>query len=202
MDDLTKIYSKNLFFTLCVFFVGLALPYSRDSALAILLLILLVFLLFAYLGKLLLDVIKRVSHSDTSIKELRYLFITLAILCAGSYFFIGIIDSKEQMISGLREIKVEASYELNTLSGFFGYAQDLVSTYLNSLYYSIVVMSTLGDSKIIVEGGIPRFIIAFEVGAALSLTVFKIGEHYSKRSTLEAKATENRIIEAVKSRLK
>jgi hypothetical protein len=198
MEDLTRIYSKNLFFTASVFVMGLALPYSRGNFLAGLSLSILAIVLYLYVGKLLVDVIQRLSLKSTSTKELKFLFITLAVLCAGSYFFIGVIDVKEQMISGVREIKPDAEYRLYSFDGFFSYFQDLVFTYLNSLYYSIVVMATLGDSKIVVEGGITRIIVAFEVGTALSLTIFKIGEYYSDRSSIEAKETEARIVSELK----
>jgi hypothetical protein len=112
-------------------------------------------------------------------------------------FFIGVIDAKEQMISGLREIKAVDNYDLFSFDGFFSYFQDLTLTYLNSLYYSVVVMATLGDSKIVAEDGFSRIIIAFEVGAALSLTIFKIGEYYSERSSAEIMETERRILSEV-----
>ena len=75
--------------------------------------------LYGYVGKLLVDVIKRLSHKETSIKELKFLFLTLAVLCAGSYFFIGVIDVEQKMISGLREIKPDAKYVLFSFNGFF-----------------------------------------------------------------------------------
>ena len=197
MEDLTRIYSKNLFFTACVFVMGLVIPYARGHSLAGALLVLLAIVLYGYIGKLLTDVIKQLSKSETSIKELKFLFVTLAVLCAGGYFFIGVIDAKEQMISGLREIKADNKYDLFSFDGFFSYFQDLTFTYLNSLYYSIVVMATLGDSKIVAEGGFTRIIVAFQVGTALSLTIFKIGEYYSERSSEEAKKTEGRILNEV-----
>ena len=197
MEDLTRIYSKNMFFTACVFTMGLVVPYARGNSLAVVLLILLAIVLYGYIGKLLVDVVKQVSQKETSIKELKYLFITLVVLCAGGYFFIGIIDAKEQMISGLREIKADDKYDFLSLDGFFGYFLDLTFTYLNSLYYSMVVMATLGDSKIVAEGGFTRIIVAFEVGIALSLTIFKIGEYYSERSSAEAKETESRTLSEV-----
>ena len=197
MEDLTRIYLKNLFFTACVFVLGLVIPYARGNSLAGALLILLAIVLYGYIGKLLIDVIKQLSKKKTSIKELKFLFITLAVMCAGGYFFIGVIDAKEQMISGLREIKADDKYDLFSFDGFFSYFQDLTFTYLNSLYYSVVVMATLGDSKIVVEGGFTRVIVAFEVGTALSLTIFKVGEYYSERSSAEAKETEGRILSEV-----
>ena len=126
--------------------------------------------------------------------RLKFFFITLAVVSAGAYFFIAIIDSKEQMIAGLREVEAEQVYNFQSLNGLMAYARDLVSTYLNSLYYSIVVMATLGDSTITAHGGLTRVIVAFEVATALSLTVFKIGGYYGERATLEAKQSESRII--------
>lgn len=199
MEDLTKIYSKNLFFTACVFFMGLGIPYAKGNSIAGLLLIFLAIVLYIYIGKLLIDVINRLSHKESSIRELKFLFVTLAVLCAGGYFFIGVIDVKEQMISGLRVIKPDDSYELLSFNGFVRYFHDLTFTYLNSLYYSTVIMATLGDSKIIAEGVFTRMIVAFEVGVALSLTIFKIGEYYRELSVTEAKQTEQRIISEVKN---
>ena len=197
MKELSRIYSRNLFFSACVFIMGLIIPYSRGNSVAMLLLFFLGIVLYGYVGKLLVDVIKRLSHKETSIKELKFLFLTLAVLCAGSYFFIGVIDVEQKMISGLREIKPDAKYVLFSFNGFFRYFQDLAFTYMNSLYYSIVVMATLGDSEIIVKGGFTRIIVAFEVSTAISLTIFKIGEYYSELSSAEAKETENRIVSEV-----
>ncbi len=178
--------------------MGLVIPYARGNSLAGVLLVLLAIALYYYIGKLLIDVINQLSKNETSIKELKFLLITLAVLCAGGYFFIGVIDAKEQMISGLREIKTDDNYDLFSFDGFFSYFQDLTATYLNSLYYSIVVMATLGDSRIAAEGGFTRIIVVFEVGTALSLTIFKIGEYYSEYSSAEAKKIEGRILNEIK----
>lgn len=194
MKNLNSIYSKNLFFTLCVFLLGLMIPYARGYDLAGLLLIVLVILLYVYIGKLLVGIIKELSQEDTSVKELKFFFITLVVICAGGYFFIGIIDVKEEMISGLRALKNEDKYDFFSFSGFMTYFNDLIFTYLNSLYYSVVVMTTLGDSKIVAEGGFTRIIIGLEVSTALTLTIFKIGDYYSKQSAREAKESETKII--------
>lgn len=76
MRNLNVIYSNNLFFTVCAFFVGLALPYSRGNYLAISLLLLLTIILYIYLGSLLVNVIKELGKKETSINELKFLFIT------------------------------------------------------------------------------------------------------------------------------
>ncbi|MDX1750351.1 MAG: ion channel [Methylophaga sp.] len=198
MEDLNRIYLKNVFFTSCAFMMGLVLPYAKGNSLAMFLLIILAIILYRYIGNLLIDVIKRLSHQETSLKELKFFFITLVILCAGGYFFIGVLDAEEQMLSGLREIKLDAEYELYSVEGFFTYFNDLIFTYLNSLYYSIVVMATLGDSKIVVEGSFTRLIVAFEVVTALTLTIFKIGEYYSELSAVASNQAENRIVSEVK----
>lgn len=197
MEDLTRIYSRNLFFTASVFAMGLMIPYAKGNTLAVTLLILLAIILYCYIGKLLVEIIMQLSKRATSIKELKFLFITLAVLCAGGYFFIGVVDSAEKMISNLRHIKTKDCYNLLSIDGFLDYFLDLILTYLNSLYYSIVVMATLGDSKIIAEGIFTRIIIVFEVGTALSLTIFKIGEFFSERSSAETKKFERRILNEV-----
>lgn len=197
MDDLVRIYAKNIFFTACVFVMGFVIPYARGNFMAQSLLMLLALVLYFYIFKLLIAVISRLGKTETSINDLKFLFITLAVLCAGAYFFIGVIDASEKMLSGLRAIKPDSEYDLYSLKGSFAYFQDLSFTYLNSLYYSIVVMVTLGDSKIVVEGGITRLIVAFEVATALSLTIFKIGEYYRELSSKEARETESRIVDEV-----
>ncbi len=130
-------------------------------------------------------------------QELKFLFVTLVTTGAGSYFLIGIIDYKEEMISGLREIKEISEYGIYTFDGFSRYFKDVVNTYLNSVYYSIAVMSTLGDSKIVLEGGFARVIVAIQVVMTVSLTVFKIGEFYREQSSKEAKKSEARILDSV-----
>ena len=70
MEDLTRIYSKNLFFTACVFVMGLVIPYARGHSLAGGLLVLLAIVLYWYIGNLLIDVIKQLRKNETSIKEL------------------------------------------------------------------------------------------------------------------------------------
>ena len=147
-----------------------------------------------------MQVIKACSSKQASIHELKFLYITLCFTCAGGYFFFGVMDSKEVTISGLRVIKEYSEYELYTFDGGFCYFQDLFNTYLNSIYYSVVVMGTIGDSNISVNGGFARFIVCFEVATALAITIFKIGEYFSEESSKEAKASEKRIIEAFKNK--
>lgn len=198
MEDITKIYSKNLFFTACVFIMGFVLPYIRENTISLSLWMILAAFLYGYIFKLLIDVIKSLNKKDTSINELKFLFITLAILCASGYFFVAITDAGQNSISGLRVIKADSKYDFNSFKGPVDYFIDIARTYLNSLYYSIVVMATIGDSTISVKGELPRVIIAFEVTTALTLTIFKIGKYYSELSSNEAKATEDRIVNEIK----
>lgn len=198
MEDITKIYSRNLFFTTCVFIMGFVLPYIRENTISVSLWMILAVFLYGYVFKLLIDVVKNLNNKDASINELKFLFITLAVLCASGYFFVAITDAAQNSISGLRVIKAESEYDFNSFKGPIDYFIDIARTYLNSLYYSIVVMATIGDSTISVKGELPRVIIAFEVTTALTLTIFKIGKHYSKQSSHEAKATEDRIINEIK----
>ncbi|NHN37203.1 two pore domain potassium channel family protein [Pseudomaricurvus alcaniphilus] len=197
MDELRRIYAKNLFFTGCVICIGFISPYTENTSLAAYLLVVLVLALYGYIGKLLMSIVSVLGKPKSSMHELKFLVITLATTCASGYFYIGIIDPGEKMISGLREIGPIEQYQIYTLDGCFTYFQDLIHTYLNSLYYSIVVMATLGDSNIVAEGGFTRIVVAFEVGTALTLTVFTLGEYYSGQSSLHSKAAENRIIEKI-----
>ncbi|MFJ5363481.1 hypothetical protein ACIPR9_00015 [Pectobacterium punjabense] len=199
MEGLSNIYTKNLIFTVCVFIMSIALPYSHQFNTIKPLLLIIILVLYAYMGKLLVDIIKKLGQKQTSVKELKFLFITLAVLCAGVYFFIAMVDQKEMLISGLRVIKPHSYYNMYSISGFYDYFFDVFSTYLNSIYYSIMVMATLGDSKIAAESGVSRLIIAFEVGTTLTITIFKIGEYYSEHSSQEAKASEERIINHIKN---
>lgn len=199
MKDLSNIYTKNLIFTACVFIMSIILPYSNQFNIIKPLLLIMTLILYAYMGKLLVDIIKKLGQKQTSVRELKFLFITLAVLCAGAYFFIAIVDQEEMLISGLRVIKPHTHYNMHSIAGLYDYFFDVFSTYLNSFYYSIMIMATLGDSKIAAESGITRLIIAFEVGTSLSITIFKIGEYYSEHSSQEAKASEERIIHHIEN---
>lgn len=198
MEDINKVYSKNLFFTACVFIMGLSLPYIRGNGTFISLWIMMAVFLYVFALKLLIDVINSVNKKTASINELKFLFITLAVLCASCYFFVAITDAGQNSISGLRVIKADSEYDFNSFKGPVDYFIDIARTYLNSLYYSIVVMATIGDSTISAKGELPRLIIAFEVTTALTLTIFKIGTYYSEQSSNEARAIEHRIVNEIK----
>lgn len=178
--------------------MGFVLPYIRGNAIFISLWMIMAVFLYGYVFKLLIDVINSVNKKNVSINDLKFLFITLAILCASGYFFVAITDAGQNSISGLRVIKADSEYDFNSFKGPVDYFIDIARTYLNSLYYSIVVMATIGDSTISVKGELPRVIIAFEVTTALTLTIFKIGTYYSEQSSNEAKATEYRIVNEIK----
>ncbi|MGP8294585.1 hypothetical protein ACT3XD_10435, partial [Halomonas sp. AOP7-B1-5] len=68
-----------------------------------------------------------------------------------------------------------------------------------SLYYSIVIMSTLGDSGIVIKNTFVRLIVVSQVIATLSLTIFKIVEHYSNHSLVEARMSELKILNEIKN---
>ena len=193
----SEIYKKNLIFTFFVFVLGFSIPYIQGITILQVLATILGLMLYLWSGYILIQVIKEVSKKQTSIQELKFLYITLALTCAAMYFYYGVMDSKEETIYGIRAIKDFQSYQIYTFKGAFEYFKDLFDTYLNSIYYSVVVMGTLGDSVISVKGGLGRLIVGFEVATALSITVFKIGEHYSELSSREVKASEQKILEAV-----
>ncbi|EKO3833953.1 hypothetical protein NTH52_004972 [Vibrio harveyi] len=197
MKQLNDIYKKNGIFILFIFLLGFSIPYIKDKPFVQFLAMVFALGLYIWNAYILIQVIKAVSSKQSSIHELKFLYITLGITCAAGYFYYGVMDAKELTISGLRAVKDYSHYELYTFDGAFEYFKDLFDTYLNSIYYSIVVMGTLGDSLIIVKGGFARFIVGFEVATALSITVFKVGEYFSDASSKETKASEDRIISEI-----
>ncbi|KFF70513.1 hypothetical protein IW01_10170 [Pectobacterium brasiliense] len=198
MKNSQNIYSKNLFFILFIFIISLCIPYAKSNPFKITL-----FLgslsLYAYMFIILLNVIKRVSDPRISINELKFLFITIAAFYSGCYFFLATIDQKEIMISGIREVNASLNYDFYSFTGFYDYAKDIFITYLNCVYYSVMIMATLGDSNIEASGGIAKLLVASEVGLTLTITIFKVGEYYSLRSSQEALEMEKNIIRRIDS---
>ncbi|MCO7072095.1 hypothetical protein [Vibrio cholerae] len=197
MNQLNNIYKKNGIFTLMVFTMGFSIPYIQEKPFIQFLVMIAAFILYLWNGFILAQVIKAVSNKKSSIHELKFLYITLCLTCAAGYFYFGIIDSDEKVISGLRVMKDYNAYGLYTFEGAFDYFIDICHTYLNSIYYSVVVMGTLGDSVISVKGGFARFIVGFEVVTTLAITVFKIGEYFSDMSSREAKMSERIIVSEI-----
>ncbi|WP_224553014.1 hypothetical protein [Pectobacterium versatile] len=193
MENVQKIYSKNLIFILFVFIISFLLPYAKSDIFSGLLLSASL-ILYVYMFIILLNVIRRVNDPDISIKELKFLFITIAVFYSGCYFFLATVDKDEMVISGIREMELLVHYDFCSFNGFYNYAKDIFSTYLNCVYYSIMIMATLGDSNIEASGGIAKFLVASEVGVTLTITIFKIGEYYSLRASQETKEMEKNII--------
>ncbi|QQG30193.1 hypothetical protein JFY74_09315 [Pectobacterium carotovorum] len=198
MGNSQEIYSKNLFFILFIFIISLCIPYANNNLFKIFLL-LGTLSLYLYMFIILLNVTKRVSDPKISIKELKFLFITIAAFYSGCYFFLATVDQNEVMISGIREVNASLDYDFYSLSGFYDYAKDIFNTYLNCVYYSVMIMATLGDSNIEASGGIAKLLVASEVGLTLTITIFKVGEYYSLRSSQEAQEMEKNIISRIDS---
>lgn len=122
--------------------------------------------------------LKVLENNNTTLEELKVLLFGLVALFAAFYFFISVIDIEEKAISGIRVIKAREEYDFNCYADMADYFLDIVKTYLNSLYYSIVVMVTLGDSSIIVKSHLVRFFVAAEVLSVLFITLFKVTSYY------------------------
>ncbi|MBE0464279.1 hypothetical protein [Halomonas colorata] len=199
MVGLNKTYSRVFLFTSGVLIFGLLIPYSKNEMWAFILLLFLSAILFVFVFVLVNAVEKLVKNKFSSVRELQFLFVILVFLYAGIYFLLGLADIDERLIRGLREIREYSNYKLYTVNGFFEYLHDVFLTYFNSLYYSIVIMSTLGDSGIVIKNTFVRLIVVSQVIATLSLTIFKIVEHYSNHSLVEARMSELKILNEIKN---
>nr|WP_321239370.1 ion channel [uncultured Tolumonas sp.] len=202
MNELNKIYKQNLFLTLAIFFATIGLPFSKNWAILQPAIFIIYLCCYVFISYLMSSLVKKVLSKESSIQELRFLYLTLIIVCASGYFLFSIIDMKGTMISGLSEIHDITSYKLNSFNGLLSYFNDLVFTFINSIYYSIVVMATIGDSSVTLHNGFPRMLVAFEVAMTISLTVFKISSLYNKESSEDLLKLKNEIIKEINNKPK
>lgn len=126
MKQLNDIYKKNGIFILFIFLLGFSIPYIKDKPFVQFLAMVFALGLYIWNAYILIQVIKAVSSKQSSIHELKFLYITLGITCAAGYFYYGVMDAKELTISGLRAVKDYSHYELYTFDGAFEYFKDLL----------------------------------------------------------------------------
>jgi|TARA_R110002110_G_scaffold60683_1_gene170642 hypothetical protein len=191
-------YGKVFLLTGGVFIIGLAAPYAKGIFWAIILLVLLALALIVNALYLINTAHKLLKFNFNSFQDIKFLFIIMAFLYSAVYFYISVFDAEGSLISGLRQIEYYSYYEFYSLDGFLEYFQDMLFTYLNSLYYSVVVMATLGDSGVVVEHTVVRMLVASQVLILFSLTIFKIVEFYSENSYLETNRLEKNILRNIK----
>ncbi len=199
MDQVRAIYKKNFLIAAGSFVIVLFLPYATE--LARWLMMALALTLYVYLGYMMVKLAEECMRPATSLERLRFLYITIGLFFASGYFFLAAIDSGEEMIKNVRVFcSTDCSYP--GFDGFSERIQETTYTYLNALYYSIVVMTTLGDSKITVEGGLARPLVAAEVLMSIGMTVFKLAQYYNDMASKEARSTEDRLVREIRAAAK
>lgn len=168
--------------TLSIFVLAISLYFVKDNAWAVGCIIALGLLIYIDIFIKINVGVKKITDDKPTLKDLKFLLFSLITMYAAAYFFISIIDVDEELISGIRMIKLEGEYDFSSCNDWVEYISDIVKTYFNSLYYSVVVMVTLGDSSIIIKGYIVRFFVVAEVLSVLFVTLFKVTEYYDNIS--------------------
>ena len=143
---------------------------------------------FYSIGRLISEY-KNYPKTDNALVQL---YLNMLFTFSSAYFFLAAIDIDENMISGLRAMNPHFSHNYS-LIGVVEYFNGLGFTFVNCVYYSLVVMATLGDSSVVLKNTLPRTIVMFQVGYTIWLTGYALASHFSNKSTEEIKKVEENL---------
>ena len=144
--------------------------------------------MFFSIGKLISEY-KSYPKTDNALVQL---YLNILLTFSSAYFFLSAIDIDENMITGLRAMSPHFSEDYSFI-GVIDYFNGLGFTFVNCIYYSLVVMATLGDSSIVLKDTLPRTIVMFQVGYTIWLTGYALANHFNNKSTEELKKVENNL---------
>lgn len=186
------IYIGSLLVIAATFVVALALPYA-SSELKLFIFVFAVLVLYPYLGIQIYRISQAVASLDTGLEELKRLYISTATSFGSAYFFLAMIDSNQLIVRGLRAECALGDVCATVPQGFYELFKNTADTLMNALAYSVLVMATIGDSKIAMVNGLGRIFVAAEVAISVGMTVFKLGQVFSDQTTKEIQVSERRI---------
>ena len=123
------------------------------------------------------------TRKDT-VAGLRALYIDTILLFSVAYLIVYYLSPNGEFVKGLHVPCWDSGMCPN--AGSLDKIVDFFMAWLDSAYYSIVTMTTLGDGSVVVNGW-ARFLVASQVLFTFYVSVFSLAEAFSKES---AKVTE------------
>lgn len=201
MEKIRKTFFLNFITLILALLLAAIIPLSRGYFWLQVTVILLFIFSYIMLTYFLIRLVKHCEADVSHLADLKFLLITILFVFATLYFLLASFDSSEKIIFGLRGYPKDKKIAIDGVLSFLDYMQDLFLTYFNSLYYSAVVMATLGDSGMGVKNIVPRIFVATQLIVTYSLIIFKLSEYFNDRSGIAAKESEDRIVNSIRSSL-
>jgi hypothetical protein len=128
--------------------------------------------------------LKKWDARNKSDYQLTPFYIELFIFYSLAYTFAAVASPEGGFISGLYPIlEVNQSYQTANL---FEVYSKLIHLFMDSIYYSVVIMTTLGDGSI-QPNNIMKMVVISHVGFTVYVTVFGVAEYFSNQSSKDLK---------------
>lgn len=138
---------------------------------------------------------KAYAKSSKSLEGFLVLYIDAIFLFASAYFFASIMDSKEEIIYGVK--KVCMNHEC--YKSIIEQSLDISMAFLDCIYLSILTMTTSGDTSIGVKTFWGRSLIGIQLITTVYISIIGLAKYFSKRSSEELTNAKNSIIKAIQT---
>ncbi len=199
MENIRKTFILNFVSLVVAILIVAVIPLSKGYFWLQLILVALFVLSYISLAYFIARVVRHCENDISHLEDLKFLLITILFVFATIYFLLASFDKSQSMLSGFRGYP-GGEFAIDGVVPLLNYIQGLLLTYFNSLYYSVVVMATLGDSGMSVTNIVPRMFVAAQLTITYSLIVFKLSEYFNSRAELAAKESEDRIVKSMRSK--
>ncbi|WP_151194732.1 hypothetical protein [Methylophaga frappieri] len=178
----------TLFLVLGTFAIGLMTPIASDWIKLIILLSALILFIGCFIS--ILSIANTYNNRASSINGIISLYLDTVMLFASAYFFTSVIDSGDSIVFGISQVCMQSECYLNSLVQ----AQSLVDAFMDSIYLSVLVMTTSGDSSIGVGEGWGRWLVIFQLFTTVYISLVGLANYFSHKSSRELADMEERVI--------
>ncbi|MEZ8631415.1 ion channel [Vibrio lentus] len=112
-------------------------------------------------------------------------YIELFLFYSLAYTFAAVASPSGGFISGFTAILPEGNtYKFESAADYWVVFSNIFLVFLDSLYYSVSIMTTLGDGNIKPQH-IMKLVVASHVGFTFFITVFAVAEYFASQSNKE-----------------
>lgn len=139
---------------------------------------------------------KAYAKSSKSLEGFLGLYIDAIFLFASAYFFASIMDSKEEIIYGVKKVCMNHKCYTSLVEQ----SLDIAMALLDCIYLSILTMTTSGDTSIGVKTFWGRSLIGIQLITTVYISIIGLAKYFSKQSSEELTDAKNSIIKALQAR--
>ncbi|MEX5575413.1 hypothetical protein Q1J52_21020 [Pseudomonas lijiangensis] len=173
--------------------IALASPISSQNTKITLLAIALTTYIVSFMS--ILSILKSYTKNSKSLEGFLVIYIDVTFLFAAIYFFMAALTPAEEVIYGVKKICMT----ITCYNGPLTQISTLIESFLDCIYFSILTMTTSGDTNIGVKTFWGRFTVSAQLITTVYISIVGLAKYFSQKSSEELTELKTSILNSIQT---